>query len=130
LKTFTFKLHRSPIKKMMSELRQAARTKVPLIHDDEMLCDSAESMSEAISKSKLSLFAAIVEHKPKSIRELAKIVNKDVANVFRDAKGLELIGLIDMVPDKASGQKTARPVAKFDKILFDLNATRKASSGT
>lgn len=115
---------------MMTELRQVSRTKVPQVNDDEMLCSSAEDMSEAISKSKLSVFAAIMEHKPKTIKELAKLLKKDVGNVFRDVKGLELIGLITLIPDKSIGPRAIRPVAKFDKILFDLNTRKKTSVGS
>ncbi|MEQ1664334.1 MAG: hypothetical protein ABL927_03045 [Bdellovibrionales bacterium] len=127
VRTFTLKLHKTPIKKMMTELRQAARTKLPNVHDDELLCSSISAMIDAISKSKFETFAAVVEHKPKTIKELAKILGKDVGNISRDAKGLELLGLIDLVPDKNVGPRAIRPVAKFDKILFDFATARKVA---
>jgi predicted transcriptional regulator len=128
LKTFTLKLNKTPIKKMMTELRQAIRTKIPNVHDNELLCGSIEAMTDAISKSKLEAFAAIVEHKPRTLRELATILGKDVGNISRDVKGLELLGLIDLVPDKTVGPRAIRPVAKFDKILFDFATTSKVGS--
>jgi predicted transcriptional regulator len=46
-------------------------------------------MLDVVSKSRFETFAAIVEHKPKSLYELAKVLDKDQSQVLRDTRLLE-----------------------------------------
>ncbi len=124
MKTFTLKLGKTSLKNMMSDFKRAVKTGVPHIKEDEMLCGSISAMMDAVSRSKLEAFAAIVEHKPNSVKELAEILKKNQGNVSRDVKGLELIGLIELKKDKRDDPRAVRPVAKYDQIVFDFQSTR------
>jgi predicted transcriptional regulator len=100
-------------------MKRAIRTGVPDIRDDEMICDSMASMLKLMSKSRFEVFAAIVEHRPESLNELARVMDKDPGNVLKDAKALEGLGLIRLVPVK-SARERLKPQALYDKIVFEF----------
>lgn len=122
MKTFTLKLERGPIERMFEDLKRAVRTGVPHIRDDEMACSSVGAMMRAMSRSKFEAFATIVDRKPKTLNELAEFLGKDLGNVSRDVKGLELIGLIELRRDDTKDSRKLRPVAKYDQIVFDFSS--------
>lgn len=124
MKTFTVKLRKNSLKKSMDALKRAVRTGVPEIHKDELFCDSVETMMETISRSKLAAFAAIVEYKPKSIKELAEVLNKDLGNVSRDVKVLALLGLVELRKENEHDPRALCPIAMYDKITFDFTPAR------
>ncbi len=49
-----------------------------------------------LTPQKLQILEAIKKYKPKSIRELAEKVGRDVKNVYLDVKDLERVGLIEL----------------------------------
>jgi len=119
MKVFTFKYQRHPKKSVLAAMKRAIRTGVPDVRDAEMVCDSMSSMLKLMSKSRFEVFAAIVEHKPGSLNELARSLGKDPGNVLRDAKSLEALGLISLVPVRGERERL-RPDALFDKIVFEF----------
>ncbi len=130
MKTFTMKLGGpSLIKNMREEIRQAIRTGVPSIDEDVMLCESVEGMSAVISKSRLEAFGAIVQHRPKSLKELAEILKKDLGNVSRDVEVLKLMGLIEVRSGESDDPRALMPVAKYDQIVFDFRPVKRTAAG-
>jgi len=127
MKTFTFKLGKTSFKRAISDLSKAIKSGVPSVHGDEMTCPSIESMMTVLSRSKFETFAAIVENKPSSLKELADILGKDLGNVSRDVKALELMGLVELQRDQTG--KRIRPVAKYEQIAFDFSGHQKKASG-
>jgi predicted transcriptional regulator len=119
MKVFTFRYQRNPKKSVLSAMKRAIRTGVPDVRDDEMICDSMASMLKLMSKSRFEVFAAIVEHRPGSLFDLARALEKDPGNVLRDAKSLEALGLIRLVPVKGERERL-KPDALFDKIVFEF----------
>ncbi|ADC65468.1 transcriptional regulator protein-like protein [Ferroglobus placidus DSM 10642] len=65
-----------------------------------------------LTPQKLQLLEAIKKHRPKSIRELAEKVGRDVKNVYMDVKELEKIGLIEL---KDSG-RAKKVELKYNEI--------------
>lgn len=120
MKVFTFRYQKGIRKKVLSEMKEAMRTGRPKIHDDEMLCDSVESLLKCISKSRMEAFLAIIEHKPESVYELARSLEKDQANVLKDAKALETMGLIELRPIKDGNRERLLPVALFDAVAVEM----------
>jgi predicted transcriptional regulator len=59
---------------------------------------------------------AIVQHEPASIRETARLVERDVSQVHRNLVELEELHLIDLVDDG----NAKRPVVRYDAIDIDL----------
>ena len=82
-----------------------------------------------MSKSKLELFAGIIDYHPKSIAELAKILKKDQANVLSEIRSLEAIGLINLVKEMEGNRESFRPVSLYDVIVFDFGQKTKRKAG-
>lgn len=64
----------------------------------------------------LELLRAIVQHEPGSIRETARLVDRDVSQVHRNLTELEELHLVDLVEDGSA----KRPVVWYDAIDIDL----------
>ena len=84
-------------------------------------------MMAVMSRSKFEAFAAIVNHRPSTLKELASLVGKDLGNISRDVKALEMTGLIELKKDAAGNR--LKPIAKYDQIVFDFSTTHKNASG-
>ena len=120
MKVFTFRYQKGIRKKVLSEMKEVIRTGRPQIHDNEMFCDSVESLLKCISKSRMEAFLAIIEHKPDSVYELAQALGKDQANVLKDAKALESMGLIELQPVKDGSRERLKPKALYDSIAVEM----------
>ncbi|EMA17057.1 HVO_A0114 family putative DNA-binding protein [Haloarcula amylolytica] len=64
----------------------------------------------------LELLRAIVQHDPGSIRETARLVDRDVSQVHRNLKELEELHLVELVDDGQS----KRPSVWYEAIDIDL----------
>lgn len=64
----------------------------------------------------LALLRAIVQHEPESIRETARLVDRDVSQVHRNLTELADLHLVDLV-DTGHAK---RPVVWYDAIDIDL----------
>lgn len=64
----------------------------------------------------LELLRAIVQHEPESIRETARLVDRDVSQVHRNLTELEELHLVELVDDGQS----KRPSVWYDAIDIDL----------
>lgn len=126
MKTFTFRYEEKALKKAFARMRKVVESGLPDVRDDEMVCDSLKSMLDVISKSRFETFAAIVEHKPNSLYELAKLMEKDQAQVLRDARSLESLGLIKLETILDGGRERLKPKSLYDRITFEFH-TRKVS---
>lgn len=60
----------------------------------------------------LELVGTIATEQPGSIRELARLVDRDVKNVSGAANRLAEIGVVDLVPDG----RAKRPVVPYDEL--------------
>jgi len=75
-----------------------------------------ETLGRVITGARLQLLRTIRIEKPKSIQELARMVERDFKNVHQDVKLLAEFGLIEIV---GSGpRRSASPVAKFSEIVL------------
>jgi predicted transcriptional regulator len=77
--------------------------------------DSADVHRVTRPKS-LELLRAIVQHDPGSIRETARLVDRDVSQVHRNLKELEELHLVELVDDGQS----KRPSVWYEAIDIDL----------
>jgi predicted transcriptional regulator len=129
MKTFTFRYEEKPLKKAFARMRKVIESGVPDIRDDEMVCDSLQSMLDVMSKSRFETFAAIVEHRPNSLYELAKVLEKDQSQVLRDARLLEGLGLVSLEPAQEGGRERLKPKALYDRITFEFHPKKAAKAG-
>lgn len=125
MKVFTFRYEKSPRKSVLASMKSAIKSGKPDIRDDEIVCDSMESMLKIMSKARFEVFAAIVESRPDSLYELSKILEKDQANVLRDVRGLKALGLLELVPVKGGARGRLRPEPSYEKIVIEF-APKKA----
>jgi predicted transcriptional regulator len=100
---------------------KALRGKLSSSSKDEIISvGSWEILAKIFSGSRLQILSVIVAAKPKSILELAKLINKDFKNVHSDVKFLAGIGLLELKTTKSS--RRVMPVAKFSEIELPLVA--------
>lgn len=90
----------------------------PEPHLDVVYHDPADIHRVTRPKS-LELLRAIVQHDPKSIRETARLVGRDVSQVHRNLTELEEFHLIELVDDGQS----KRPSVWYEAIDIDLPLT-------
>lgn len=74
----------------------------------------SDNFFELFTQKRIEMIKAIMEHAPRSIRELAKIVRRDIKNVFDDLKLLDDFDIIDFVSDG----RRKRPIVKKEVIVF------------
>lgn len=75
-----------------------------------------ETFGRVITGARIEILSVIRQQKPKSIQELARMVERDFKNVYQDVKLLTEFGLIDL---KEQGpRKSATPIAKFSEFVL------------
>jgi predicted transcriptional regulator len=126
MKIFTFRYEKNPKKSALAAMKSAIKTGKPDIRSNELICDSMDAMLKIMSKARFEVFAAIVENKPESLYELAEILEKDHANVLRDVKSLETLGLITLASVKDGARARLKPESSYDKIVIEF-APKKLS---
>ena len=80
---------------------------------------SFEDLAKALTLKKRELIRVIKNQKPKSIYELAKIVNRKQENVFNDVKFLEDLGLLE-TKKEVNGRERIQPFVNFDKLEVEI----------
>ncbi|MBI1935841.1 hypothetical protein HYS31_05360 [Candidatus Woesearchaeota archaeon] len=72
-------------------------------------------MRKALTNKRLELIKAIKRYKPKSIYQLAKIVERDSKSVNADLKLLNNLGMVDLKPQER-GRENIVPRVEYQKI--------------
>ena len=95
------------------ELNVAAKGKNNFVQPDDVLVfDTVASYQRLMSEPKYIILAAIKNLKPGSIYQLAKMVDRDFANVLKDCEILEGAGFITL-EDTGDNRKTKQPQLTF-----------------
>jgi predicted transcriptional regulator len=85
----------------------------------EVVFHDPDDIHRVTRPKNLELLRAIVQHEPESIREAARLVDRDVRQVHRNLSELEELHLIELV-EKGSAK---RPRVWYDAIDIDLPLT-------
>ncbi|MBI5588570.1 MAG: MarR family transcriptional regulator [Deltaproteobacteria bacterium] len=86
----------------------------------ETICfDSVEDMQKFLSPERIRLLRMVHERTPKSIYELAKMLDRDRKNVIEDVKMLEAVGLIERKAAKSDKEKVEL-IVDYDRIQMDI----------
>ena len=80
-----------------------------------------ETIAKIFSKPRMEILQAIIAKKPKSIYELAKILDRDFKNVYSDVQFLNDVGLIEL-KETGDNRKGLKPIAKYSGVELDLAA--------
>ena len=70
----------------------------------------------------ISILMVILNFKPHSIYQLAKIADKDLSNIKKIVAFFEEIGALQIKEEKISGRTVKKPVVNYDRVEFDLKA--------
>jgi predicted transcriptional regulator len=70
----------------------------------------------------LGVLSAILTHRPKSVYELAKLIDMDVSNLNKLIVFFESVGAIKIKTSQESGRAVKTPVVEYGQVEFDLNA--------
>ena len=104
---------------LKSSLKEFARayekaSKGEVVERDTIGVSNLKELQTLLSPKRLELLKVIKEHKPRSIKELAEMVKRDVRNVHRDLVILEAVGLVEL--EKRG--KEVRPVVDYEEIVI------------
>ncbi len=123
MKTFTFRYDpKATPDELFARVEVAAKTGVHDIRKDEIASNSIHAILSAMTEGRLQVFYAVADHKPPSMYQLAQLLKRDQANVLRDVKALEAMKLIKLISEKDGDRERLRPVANYDRIVFDFGA--------
>jgi len=87
--------------------------------------EDLETFGRVFRSTNLELLEAIVEHEPESIRELARLVDRNPPEVLDNVNELADYGLIELEENGSA----KRPVVWYDEIDADLPLTTKSGQG-
>ena len=128
MRIFIFRYDKEAIESLGQRMDWAAKSGVPDVRDHEMVCDSVTTLLKMASAPKFEIFDAIISRRPESLYELAQVLGKDQGQVFKDAKSLEAMGIIKLIPTKENGREKLKPEALYDKIVFEMEPKQLAQS--
>lgn len=87
------------------------------VADEHVLSLPDESSLERLLNAKnLELIRTIAREEPASVRELSRLVDRDVKNVSRALGRLESVGLVEL---EAEG-RSKRPTVWYDQVEIDI----------
>ena len=102
---------------------EEGRRIIDRLEDDESIEEpdtfsfrSVEALFETFTPQTMGLLDAIAEHEPESIRETARLVDRDVKNVHEELTKLARLGLVRF---EQQGQ-AKRPKFRYDEVLISL----------
>lgn len=81
----------------------------------------AETARAIFTDSRIRIVQLLKEKKPESIYALAKLLNRDFKNVYKDVMFLAELGIIGIKESK-SGRRQKQPILLSDQLLFDIAA--------
>lgn len=81
---------------------------------------SEAAMMSVLTPSRLFLLKVIRRRKPKSIYELAKLVERDRKAVTDDVQILKRLGLINLRRTKVGKRAYTEPTAPYSSLHFDV----------
>ncbi|SDN09215.1 Predicted transcriptional regulator [Halogranum gelatinilyticum] len=80
---------------------------------------SYDDLVDSLTPLRLELIQAIATEQPSSMREAARLVDRDVSDVHADLKHLEVLGILELKEGGPGG--AIQPVVPFDKIEMHID---------
>jgi predicted transcriptional regulator len=107
---------------LKEELLDVFKTRIPKVQSKNMIYfDNINSFRGFMTFQKIEILSIIANIKPKSIYELAQILERSLAPVQKDCQILERIGFIKFQREKG-GRGSIKPILRFnyDRIIIKL----------
>ena len=103
------------------ELRKVVKHKKKFIQPSNILVFASVGIYQKLmSEQKYMILAAIRNLKPTSLYQLAKLVDRDFANVKKDCDSLAAAGFI-VLEDAGDNRNTKTPKLKFDYDTIEIH---------
>jgi len=87
--------------------------------EERIVLHSISDLNKILTPQRYRLICMLKKKKPRSINILAKLLGRDRANVQRDLKYLEGLGLVSLEEHKLE----TTPTFNFEKILVEISVT-------
>ncbi|GAA0717566.1 putative transcriptional regulator [Halorubrum trapanicum] len=107
------------------QVRQDALQFVQDVEDDDqdgkatLQFGTYDDFVDSLTPLRLNLIRAIAEEAPESMREAARLVERDVSDVHSDLKQLEVLGILTLEEGGPGG--AIQPVVPFDRIEVHID---------
>ena len=88
---------------------------------NKIVLSKYEDLIKILTKERIRMLRIIHSEKPKSISELAKLLNRDRRNVLADLNYLEGFGLVEIEETEKEKIYTKIPIVNFDELLVRLD---------
>ena len=82
--------------------------------------EDIELLRKLFSNQKTRILHTLKIKKPKSIYDLAKILDRDFKSVYSDLKFLERFGFIEFHSEKNGNRESLKPVLIIDSLKLEL----------
>jgi len=107
------------LKTFKKDLKRASRRQIKEPHY-EISFDTRKDFEKFVKN--IPILAAIIEFRPKSVYELAKVTDTDVSNLNKIILFLEEMGAIRLKDATVNGRTVRTPIVEYEKIEFKLVA--------
>lgn len=113
------------IKSLEDNLNEFAETWKKLERKEEVkkqeavYFESIDALRSVLTDKRLNVLRTIKRHKPGSIYELAKILNRNIKNVNDDVKLLDNLGLVRLERTKTD-RKRVVPTVDYGEIMLEI----------
>ncbi len=117
-KKFIFKYDPSAsVKEMFNNFAEAINTGKKYIQPKNVsITSDLAVINHILGKTRLELFSVLRTKQPNNIHELAQLLHRDYANVWRDCQVLANCRIIKL----KKMEKETKPVALYDQIVIDF----------
>lgn len=112
------RFQRSDDQRVKDTLQALDRGETPAPYFEAVFHEMAD-LQTITRPTNLTLLRTVAREQPESIRETARLVDRDVRQVHRNLEELDELGVLDLEP---AGQ-TKRPTVWYDSIEVDLPLT-------
>ena len=106
-------------KELRKDMKRIDKGERKLIRKESIIFDSIDQFRKIVTNKRIELLKVIRHKKPKSVYELAKLVDRSVDNVNNDIRLLEQMGFLETEKTK-EGRSKLMPLVDFDKIEIEL----------
>jgi predicted transcriptional regulator len=121
-RTLTIRI--KPAAEVLKEFRgtfKALQAGRPVGRREGIYFTSIEAARNLLTPRRLAMLRAVRVHRPRSIYELARLVDRDLKNVQDDLRVLERYGLVRLTDGHSTGKRRVRvPRTPFGEIALKI----------
>ena len=89
-------------------------------HEEKIVVENLDVLRKILTPERLRILQVIRSEKPKSIYELAKLLDRDRAAVVRDLEYLQQLGLVEFEEERRGKRRSRKPVVPYDGIEVSI----------